>query len=79
MKPRASQQTAVRTGRDRFPAKFVPSGRRIGPRSVVGVAVLAFVALSFSGCTTLSDYIHNGFQVGPNYHKPPGARGHGLD
>jgi NodT family efflux transporter outer membrane factor (OMF) lipoprotein len=27
--------------------------------------------LSASGCTTLSDYIHNGFKVGPNYRRPP--------
>jgi NodT family efflux transporter outer membrane factor (OMF) lipoprotein len=24
-----------------------------------------------TGCTSLSDYIHNGFKVGPNYEKPP--------
>jgi NodT family efflux transporter outer membrane factor (OMF) lipoprotein len=41
------------------------------PRSVVGFAVLAVVALSLGGCTTLSEYIHNGFKVGPNYYKPP--------
>jgi NodT family efflux transporter outer membrane factor (OMF) lipoprotein len=33
----------------------------------------AFIAaiLPLSGCTTLSDYIHNGFKVGPNYTRPP--------
>ena len=33
----------------------------------------AFVAatLSASGCTTLRDYIDNGFKVGPNYKRPP--------
>ncbi len=24
-----------------------------------------------TGCTSVSDYIHNGFKVGPNYQKPP--------
>jgi len=33
--------------------------------------VLGIVALSFCGCTTLSEYIHNGFEVGPKYKKPP--------
>src|SRR5688572_20073275 len=28
-------------------------------------------ALLLSGCTTFSEYIHNGFMVGPNYSKPP--------
>jgi NodT family efflux transporter outer membrane factor (OMF) lipoprotein len=27
--------------------------------------------LSASGCTTLRDYINNGFKVGPNYKRPP--------
>jgi NodT family efflux transporter outer membrane factor (OMF) lipoprotein len=29
------------------------------------------VLLSVGGCTSLTDYIHNGFKVGPNYQKPP--------
>src|SRR5438046_8291081 len=35
---------------------------------------LLFVALTlplFSGCTSVSEYVHNGFKVGPNYQKPP--------
>ena len=35
------------------------------------VAVIIFVAAA-SGCTSWSDYIHNGFKVGPNY-CPPAA------
>jgi NodT family efflux transporter outer membrane factor (OMF) lipoprotein len=31
----------------------------------------AAAALSLSGCTTLSEYVHNGFKVGPNYQRPP--------
>jgi NodT family efflux transporter outer membrane factor (OMF) lipoprotein len=27
--------------------------------------------LSSAGCTTLSEYVHNGFKVGPNYKRPP--------
>lgn len=34
-------------------------------------ALAAIAALCcLSGCTSLSDYIHNGFKVGPNYKKP---------
>jgi NodT family efflux transporter outer membrane factor (OMF) lipoprotein len=29
------------------------------------------MALPLSGCTSLSDYVHNGFKVGPNYCPPP--------
>ena len=28
-------------------------------------------AIALSGCTSLRDYVHNGFKVGPNYHRPP--------
>ncbi|OAI49018.1 hypothetical protein AYO44_01035 [Planctomycetaceae bacterium SCGC AG-212-F19] len=33
---------------------------------MVGFAML----LSFCGCTTFTEYFHNGLKVGPNYHKP---------
>jgi NodT family efflux transporter outer membrane factor (OMF) lipoprotein len=35
--------------------------------------LLAFLgtALLTGGCTPLGEYVHNGFKVGPNYHKPP--------
>jgi NodT family efflux transporter outer membrane factor (OMF) lipoprotein len=29
------------------------------------------LALSLCGCTPLSEYVHNGFKVGPNYKRPP--------
>jgi NodT family efflux transporter outer membrane factor (OMF) lipoprotein len=32
---------------------------------------LVLGCLSTAGCTSLSDYIHNGFKVGPNYKRPP--------
>ncbi len=50
---------------------LLPAGERFGLRSVVTVAVLAILALSFCGCTTVGEYIRNGFEVGPKYHKPP--------
>jgi NodT family efflux transporter outer membrane factor (OMF) lipoprotein len=34
------------------------------------VAITA-ATLSLSGCTSLSEYVHNGFKVGPNYKRPP--------
>jgi NodT family efflux transporter outer membrane factor (OMF) lipoprotein len=30
-----------------------------------------FTALASCGCTSLQEYVHNGFKVGPNYQKPP--------
>jgi NodT family efflux transporter outer membrane factor (OMF) lipoprotein len=29
------------------------------------------LVMSLSGCTHFKEYIHNGFKVGPNYHRPP--------
>jgi NodT family efflux transporter outer membrane factor (OMF) lipoprotein len=29
------------------------------------------VGLAVCGCTTLGEYVHNGFKVGPNYKRPP--------
>ena len=31
---------------------------------------LAAAALCLSGCTSLSDYVHHGFKVGPEYGPP---------
>ena len=31
------------------------------------LAILAAAILGLGGCTSLSDYVHNGFKVGPNY------------
>jgi NodT family efflux transporter outer membrane factor (OMF) lipoprotein len=36
-------------------------------------AALAVSALLAGGCTTLQEWVHNGFQVGPNYQEPPAA------
>jgi NodT family efflux transporter outer membrane factor (OMF) lipoprotein len=35
------------------------------------IAVAPLLILACCGCTSLPEYIHNGFKVGPNYHKPP--------
>ena len=58
-------------GKGEFRARPMPSGRWIRPRAVIGFAVLLTVALSLCGCTPFSEYIQNGFKVGPNYRKPP--------
>src|SRR5258708_2688380 len=40
----------------------------------VGVAGCAAPVLLFLlGCTSPSEYVHNGFKVGPNYQAPPAA------
>ena len=33
----------------------------------LSVWAAAAVVLSLSGCTSIHDYVHNGFKVGPNY------------
>jgi NodT family efflux transporter outer membrane factor (OMF) lipoprotein len=44
------------------------STRRLAcaPLALLGLALLA------AGCTTLTEWVHNGFRVGPNFHAPPG-------
>jgi NodT family efflux transporter outer membrane factor (OMF) lipoprotein len=44
--------------------------RLIHEKSLVWICMAAG-ALSLAGCTSWSDYIHNGFKVGPNYCPPP--------
>jgi NodT family efflux transporter outer membrane factor (OMF) lipoprotein len=34
-------------------------------------ALLGMLGLSLCGCTSWSEYVHNGFKVGPNYKRPP--------
>jgi NodT family efflux transporter outer membrane factor (OMF) lipoprotein len=36
-------------------------------------ALLSMLALVLSGCTSLHDYVHHGFKVGPNYGRPAAA------
>lgn len=35
------------------------------------VRILAISSVLLGGCTTFSEYVHNGFKVGPNYATPP--------
>jgi NodT family efflux transporter outer membrane factor (OMF) lipoprotein len=41
------------------------------PRFFGCLPILAAVILFTGGCTSLQEYVHNGFKVGPNYGKPP--------
>src|ERR1043166_1371783 len=36
-------------------------------------AILVVAPCLFSGCTSLPEYIRNGFKVGPNYATPPAS------
>jgi NodT family efflux transporter outer membrane factor (OMF) lipoprotein len=44
-----------------------------GHAGLCWVALVVFLSLSVltCGCTSVSEYIHNGFKVGPNYGRPP--------
>ena len=41
------------------------------PRSFRCLALLFTAAVLTGGCTSLREYVENGFKVGPNYQKPP--------
>ena len=41
-----------------------------GNRPAVLALALGMVLASLTGCTPWSEYVHNGFKVGPNYQKP---------
>lgn len=38
---------------------------------ILFLGLTAGAALGLCGCTSLSEWVHNGFKVGPNYHQPP--------
>jgi NodT family efflux transporter outer membrane factor (OMF) lipoprotein len=42
-------------------------------RTFAQLVVLFIVSVLLCGCTSLEEYVHNGFKVGPNYRKPPAA------
>ena len=42
----------------------------IPARTPIALASIAAVVL-LSGCTPFTEYVHNGFKVGPNYQQPP--------
>jgi NodT family efflux transporter outer membrane factor (OMF) lipoprotein len=52
-----------RTRLRRLP-KLAQMGLRLRRAAAIG-------ALALCGCTSLQDYVHNGFKVGPNYKRPP--------
>jgi NodT family efflux transporter outer membrane factor (OMF) lipoprotein len=48
----------------------VASERNVGCRCALALLAGTFFLIC-SGCTSLGEYFHNGFKVGPNYHRPP--------
>jgi outer membrane protein TolC len=42
--------------------------RKCPPRLARGAVSLALLV---NGCTPLTEFVHNGFKVGPNYQRPP--------
>ncbi len=40
---------------------------------IARILLLPILAVCMTGCTSLSEYIHNGFKVGPNYGTPPAS------
>ena len=48
-----------------------------GRSTITAIWLVCAAALSAAGCTTgLREYVHNGFKVGPNYHRPPAPVAH---
>jgi NodT family efflux transporter outer membrane factor (OMF) lipoprotein len=54
------------------------TSRRL-PRAIwfLPFALVAVGALGQCGCTSLAEWVHNDFKVGPNYHRPPVPLPHG--
>ncbi len=46
-------------------------GRRRAGRTLTCLAGVLLASMLGGGCTSPSEYIHNGFKVGPNYVRPP--------
>ncbi|MBY0524954.1 MAG: efflux transporter outer membrane subunit [Gemmataceae bacterium] len=60
-------------------ARCVGRARR-GQPPLLRVPFLLALLLSVGGCTSLREYIHNGFKVGPDYKRPPASAGeHWID
>src|SRR5260370_9154888 len=66
----------AKNGGPRLPA-FLATAATIGlamrpvKRYSLCVVGLMILAVSLSGCTSLQEYVQNGFKVGPNYGRPP--------
>ncbi len=46
---------------------------RSASRSILGIALFAALLVASSGCSTLKNWYHNGFKVGPEYGRPAAA------
>ena len=44
---------------------------RLIDRSSIGWVLVGALAIAMTGCTPFTEYVHNGFKVGPNYTKAP--------
>jgi NodT family efflux transporter outer membrane factor (OMF) lipoprotein len=58
-------------GRSLLPGSDAPGRAGARLRSLAYLAVLSCAAVLACGCTSLEEYVNNGFKVGPNYKKPP--------
>ena len=66
--PNSRAQSGTVVSVDRAVAKAMLRTFRPGWTALAAAAAMACLLV---GCTSLQDYVHNGFKVGPNYRKPP--------
>jgi NodT family efflux transporter outer membrane factor (OMF) lipoprotein len=59
------------SGKEEFPPSPMQTRRWIARRAAFGFVLRTILALQLCGCTTLSEYVGNGFKVGPSYERPP--------
>jgi len=66
-------QRALRRGEDLRPSDVIRAVcRPANPRLANAfVACLIIFLASLCGCTSLREYVQNGYKVGPNFHQPP--------
>jgi len=60
----------IRRGKSLVRAMVCAALRGVKPYPLWLAGLMTFAAL-LCGCTTLTEYVHNGFKVGPNYGRPP--------
>ena len=65
-----ANRTTSRTGKSLGRAVACAALRLVRPYPLYCAGLMTLVA-PLCGCTPLSDYVHNGFKVGPNYGRPP--------
>lgn len=61
--------TSIRSRRFRRACKLLAF--LIRTEALRQIVICLGLAASVAGCTTLGEYVSNGFKVGPNYHRPP--------